>query len=303
MNKSQQAKFNALYQAHVDALIRQGKAPATIDGYSRAVRRISEFFDCLPTNLTEEQLKRYFTELIKTHSWSTVKIDRNGLQFFYTHVLKKAWRWIDIVKPPQKKVLPDILSRQHIEALINQTREIRYQTFILTSYSMGLRLGETLNLQVGDIDSERMKVHIRAGKGQKDRLVTLPERTLRALRRYWCTHKNPNLIFPNGKAPEQQRQTTQPMDRGGLQKSFKAIVTSAKIKKRITIHSLRHCYGAHLTESGVPLRAIQHEMGHECPKTTAIYTQLTETTEKNSTVAINALIDGLKLQLESESRS
>jgi len=110
---------------------------------------------------------------VKSHSWSTVKVDRNGLQFFYKHIIKKDWQWVDIVKPPQKTVLPDILSVEEVERLINGTRELRYQIFILTAYSMGLRLGEALGLQVGDIDKERMKVHVRQGKGKKCRFLLL----------------------------------------------------------------------------------------------------------------------------------
>ena len=126
---------------------RQGKAATTIDVYSRAVRRITEYFDQCPDRLTVDQLKDYFTALVKSHSWSTVKVDRNGLQFFYKYVLNKEWAWVDIVKPPTKKVLPDILTLREVERLINGTRELRYQTFILAAYSMGLRLGETLNIK------------------------------------------------------------------------------------------------------------------------------------------------------------
>lgn len=166
MNKAQQLKFDALYQQHINALRRQGKAATTIDIYARAVRRITEFYDLCPDRLTLEHLKAYFAALVQSHSWSTVKVDRNGLQFFYKHILNKTWAWVDIVKPPQQKVLPDILTRTEIERLINGARELRYQTFILTAYSMGLRLGEVLNLQPGDIDSARMKVHVRQGKGK-----------------------------------------------------------------------------------------------------------------------------------------
>jgi len=193
MNKAQQARFNSLYEQHVNALHRQGKADSTIDVYARAVRRITHFFDQCPDGLTLDQLKDYFTALVKSHSWSTVKVDRNGLQFFYRHVLNQQWVWVDIIKPPQTRVLPDILTVNEVERMINGTRELRYQTFILTTYSLGLRLGETLNLRVGDIDSERMKVHIRQGKGRKDRFVTLSEVSLQALRDYWATHRNPQL--------------------------------------------------------------------------------------------------------------
>ena len=91
MNKAQQHKFESLYQQHINALRRQGKAASTIDVYARAVRRITEFYDLCPDRLTQAHLKEYFSALVQSHSWSTVKVDRNGLQFFYKHILNKAW--------------------------------------------------------------------------------------------------------------------------------------------------------------------------------------------------------------------
>ena len=133
MNKAQQAKFDSLYQQHVNALLRQGKAATTIDVYSRAVRRITTFLDTPPDRLTPDHFKTYFDSLVKSHSWSTVRIERNGLQFFYKYVLGKQWDWIAIVKPPQKQVLPDIVSVKEVERLINGTRELRYQTLSVKS--------------------------------------------------------------------------------------------------------------------------------------------------------------------------
>jgi len=300
MNTAQQTKFDSLYQQHVNALHRQGKAATTIDVYSRAVRRLAGYFDCCPDRLSEKDFKTYFDALVKSHSWSTVRVDRNGLQFFYKYVLGKTWNWVDIVKPPQKTVLPDILSVKEVEHLINGTRELRYQTFLLTVYSMGLRLGEALNLQIGDIDNARMKVHVRLGKGKKDRYVILPKASLAALRTYWSSHRNPQWIFPTGRTAQLRHAATTTMDRGGLQKSIRVIVRDCGIHKRITIHSLRHCYGAHLVEAGLNLRAIQQEMGHESPLTTALYTQLTEVTQQNTSTLINALVNRLDLRLDGE---
>jgi integrase len=295
MHKAQQKRFDSLYRKHLSALQRQGKADSTIDVYSRAVRRVTEFFDCPPDTLTQQQLEAYFESLVKTHSWSTVKIDRNGLQFFYHHVLNRQWQWVDIVKPPQVRSLPDVLTLKEVERLINGTRELRYQTFILVCFSMGLRLGEALSLRVGDIDSQRMKIHVRQAKGRKDRYVTLPLLTLEALRRYWSTHRHPQLLFPQGRTAQERHQADSPMSRGGLQKSFKAIVSDLGIRKHITVHSLRHCYGMLLTEAGVSLRAIQHEMGHQCPKTTALYTQLSTHTHTDTDKRINGLMARLRL--------
>jgi len=233
------------------------KSKVTIESYARAVRRITTAFDKSPDQLSLNDIKDHFTNLIATHSWSTVKIDRNGLQFFYKHVLGKEWRWEGIVKPPQVKSLPDILSAGEISSMINGTREARYQTFILTAYSMGLRLGEALNLTIADIYADNWRVHIRRGKGHKDRYVALPRVSLLALRRYWASHRHPTLIFPAGKDAAARASATVPMDRGGIQ-------------KHVHVHTLRHCYGAHLVELGLHLRAAQEEMGHPCPKTTAL---------------------------------
>lgn len=302
MNASQQKRFDSLYQAHVKALERQGKARATIDAYARAVRRIAEYFDRCPDRLGVADLKDYFSALVRSHSWSTVKLDRNGLQFFYKHVLGKQWQWVDIVKPPRVRSLPDILTAEELALVINTTRELRYQIYILTAYSMGLRLGEALHLKVGDIDAKQHRVHIRNGKGRKDRYVTLPDRTLYALRKYWSTHRNPLWLFPEGRNAEQRRAATKPMSRGGSQASFKQIVADCHIHKKITIHSLRHCYGAHLMAVGVHLRAIQQEMGHDSPTTTAVYTQLTEPAAQNANRMLNDLINALQLRfVEDES--
>ena len=222
-------------------------------------------------------------------------MDRNGIQFFFKHVLKKDWQWVDIVKPPVVKSLPDVLTLKEIERLINGTRERRYQTYILVCFSMGLRLGEALNIGVGDIDSERMKVHVRLGKGKKDRFVTLSEPALLAMRAYWKTHRHPTLIFPRGRTAEERHRADNVMDRGGLQKSFKAIVDDVGIKKAITLHTLRHSYGMLMTDAGVSLRAIQEEMGHECPKTTALYTQFSTYHQQDTARRLNGVIARLRI--------
>ena len=124
--------------------------------------------------------------------------------------------------------------------------------------------------------------------------------SLQALRAYWATHRNPQLLFPKGKTVQIREAATASMDRGGLQKSFKAIGKSCGIHKHVTPHSLRHCYGAHLVETGLNLRAIQQKIGHECPKTTALYTQLTDVTHQNTAEMINRLMARLKLKLDGE---
>lgn len=233
MNKHEKSHFDESYQQLLKCLKLQGKADKTIEAYSRAIRRVVQHFDCLPEDLTPDNLKDFFAALVKSHSWSTVKIDRLGLQFYWRHVLKKDWQWIDIVKPPKVKTLPDILTTSEIERLIGATRKLRYRVFLLVTYSMGLRLEEALSLQIGDIDSERKLIHIRRGKGHKDRLIPLPDLTLKALRALWLKHRHPALLFPNpvGSA-EHIQQATCHMDRGGAQGAMKAVVKSCGIKKK-----------------------------------------------------------------------
>ena len=296
MDSIEQNRFEQLYQKHLTNLKLQGKRPSTIDLYSRPIRRLATFFDRCPDTLTADDLKTYFAALVQTHSWSTVKTDRNGIQFFWRHTLQRDWNFIEIIKPPTVKRLPDILTTTEIEKLLHTARELRYYTFLFTIYSMGLRLGEALSLTINDIDTGRMIVHLRECKGGKDRLVPLPTRTLEALRQYWKTHRNPLLLFPEGRTDQQRHQASQPMSRSSAQKAMQKLVADCKINKKVSPHNLRHSFATHLLEQGLSLRAIQDILGHMRPETTALYTRLTQTVEINSHQVINHLMNHLGLE-------
>jgi integrase/recombinase XerD len=294
MNIQEQARFSTLYQQHLTALKLQGKALKTIEGYARGLRRLAMYFDRCPDDVTADELKRYFADLVDSHSWSAVRIDRCGIQFFYTYVLGRPWDWVHIVKPPQVQSLPDVLTAAEIALLINNSQQLRYQTFWLATYSMGLRLGETLNLRISDIDAGQMQVHVRQGKGKKDRFVTLPELALWSLRRYWSTHRHPEFLFPGRPGPGNTPATTW-MDRGSTQKAFALTVKGCGIRKKVSIHNLRHSYATHLVEEGVSLRCVQELLGHACPKTTARYVRMSDKTRGDSAVLINTLMNRLVL--------
>lgn len=294
MNTAELTRFNTLFEQHVNALILQGKSPRTVEMYSRSLRQVANFFDRCPDNLTSDELKAFFLHVVQTLSWSHVKVDRNAIQSFYRHVLHRPWEWVDIVKPPTQHILQDVLSMDEVSAVINATHKFSYQIYYFATYSMALRLGETLALTIEDIDSQLMRVHLRQAKGNKDRFIPLPLATLAALRTFWLTHRHPHLLFPGGKTPGNHT-SEKKLDRGGLQKAIKLAAKEAGISKNVHIHTLRHSLATHLLESGVNLRSIQTLLGHASPVTTAIYTKMTHEAQQNSGLMLNAMIDRLTI--------
>ena len=232
MTKPSAIDFDRQYQTHLKHLKLKGLQPKTIEAYSRAIRRIGNHFDHRIDDLTEPQLTNYFTELLSTHSWSAVKLDLYGLKFYYQHVLKKPWVAPGLIKPPKSQRLPDIVTIDEARQIFATTRVLSYRVFFFTLYSLGLRLGEGLRLQVGDIDGARSRVHIRDAKGNKDRLVPLPQATLHLLRRFWPLHRNPVLMFPNRSAGRKgAAAATTPLDPGGVQTTLHKVITACGLKK------------------------------------------------------------------------
>lgn len=232
MDKKSAADFDQNYLLHLKHLKLKGLQPKTIDAYSRAIRRVGDYFDHRIDDLTEVQLTDYFTDLIESHSWSSVKLDLYGLKFYHEHVLKKPWVAPDLIKPPRSQRLPDIVTVEEADRIFLATRVLSYRVFFFTLYSLGLRLGEGLRLQVGDIDGARGRVHIRDAKGNKDRLVPLPTATLRMLRAFWQRHRNPLLLFPNRHGGLKGAATAKtPLDRGGVQTTLRKVVESCGLKK------------------------------------------------------------------------
>lgn len=234
MTSLSEVDFKQNYQTHLKHLKLKGLQPKTIDAYSRAIRRIGEYFDEQIHELSETQLMDYFTDLLETHSWSAVKLDLYGLKFFYQHVLRKPWLHLDLIKPPKTQRLPNIVTVEEAQRLFMATQTVSYRVFFFTLYSLGLRLGEGLNLKVGDIDAPRLRVHIRDAKGNKDRLVPLPETTLALLRRFWQVHRNPVLLFPSRQGgPKSAYSATTPLDRGGVQTALHKVAEDCGLKKRL----------------------------------------------------------------------
>jgi site-specific recombinase XerD len=233
MKASNGKGFERNYALPLQHLKLKGLQPKTIDAYARAIRRIGEYCDGRIDCLSEQQLTDYFTELVASHSWSTVKLDLYGLKFYYAHVLRKPWVAPGLIKAPKSQRLPDIVTVDEARRLFAATRVLSYRVFYFTLYSLGLRLGEGLRLQVGDIDAARARVHIRDAKGNRDRFVPLPHATHQLLRRFWAVHRNPVLLFPNRHGGLRgAASATTPMDAGGVQTTLHKVVEACGLKKR-----------------------------------------------------------------------
>ena len=168
-----------------------GLGERTQEAYLRAVRQLAAHFRLPPDRLTEVQVREYFLFLRneKHFAPSSLKIAHSGIKFFYSHTVPRAWETLKQFRVPRRKTLPDVLSVEETRRLIDAVRTLHNKTYLWTVYSLGLRLQEALHLQVGDIDGQRMLVHVHRGKGAKDRYVPLPPRTLAMLRQYWAARR------------------------------------------------------------------------------------------------------------------
>ena len=189
---------------------------------------------------------------------------------------------MELVRANPQFKLPVVLSGREVREILARVALLDHRVCLSTIYSCGLRLGEGLGLEVCDVDGERMFLHIRAGKGNRDRYVPLPQRTLKLLRDLWKTHHHPTLLFPGrvkgfasrGAGPDASI-ATEPIQRATLQRAFRQALKASGISKAAHIHTLRHSYATHLLEQGENLRQIQVNLGHKSPNATAIYTHLT----------------------------
>lgn len=233
MEPSIEQVFKQDYDTHLKHLRLKGYQPKTIDAYARGVRRVGDYFGYDIRDLSEEQLLDYFVDLLDSHSWSAAKLDLYGLKFFHQHVLGRPLPYLELVKPPKATRLPNIVTVEQAQQIVQATKKASYRVFFFVLYTLGLRLSEGIHLKVADIDGARMRVHVRDSKGNKDRLVPLPEVTLDILRRFWTLHRNPEWIFPSRAGGlEKSKTATRPLDRGGVQTTMRKVCQEIGIKKR-----------------------------------------------------------------------
>lgn len=282
-----------LRQRMVEDMQLRGLSDRTQETYLRTVRQLAEHYSRSPDQISEEELRQYFLYLEneKQVSPSAFRQALCGIKFFYEHTLKREWSIFELVRPQREEKLPVVFSVAEVHRVLECLHHPLYRACLSTIYSCGLRTQEGIHLHVQDIDGDRMIVHVRNGKGAKDRYVPLPEVTLEMLRQYWRTHKHPVLLFPSSAGTKSLALAIKPIHSSSLQRAFKAALQESGIQKPATVHTLRHSYATHLLEAGVNLRVIQTYLGHKHLKTTMIYTHLTRKVEDLAMEAINRVMN------------
>lgn len=260
--------------------------------YIRAVRMLAEHYGKPPTQLGDDEIRRYFLHLREDRKYArgSMSIAFSGIRFFYTKTCPMDLPSLRLIRVPHSKSIPVVLTKAEVADVLRHVRQPRFRTLFTTIYSCGLRLQEATHLQVGDIDSGRMIIHVHRGKGARDRYVPLPRPTLHLLRRHWKTHRDPAWLFP---APNRGGAAGHPMPRTSAQTAFRKALKQSKVRKDAHIHSLRHSYATHLLEEGVALQVIQTCLGHSDIRTTTIYTHLTSDVRRSADDAINRVMAGL----------
>jgi integrase/recombinase XerD len=264
-----------LRQIMLEELERRNYAPGTIHAYIRTVEHFARHFRCSPDKLGPDHIRQYQAAMFRTWKLapSTVSQRLAALRFLYLQVLKRGWSAAETPYPKKVLRLPQILSQQEVARLIDATETPFQRILLMTLYGTGARRAEVARLKVTDIDSQRMVVHIRGGKGRKDRDVMLSPALLEALRSYWrgLRHKPSEWLFPGNRWHTSNRPVTTKVLWTACQQ---AALRAGLEHKHIHPHTLRHCFATHLLEAGADLRTIQILLGHRDLEETTIYLHL-----------------------------
>lgn len=254
-----------LRQRLIDDLRLRNYSPRTIEAYTAGVARLAKHFHRSPDQLGVEHLRQFQLHLLAQQvSWSLFNVVVSALRFFYGTTLNRPDTVPFIAYGKRQQSIPAVLSVEEVRALFAAAESGRDRVLLQTAYACGLRISELIHLQVTDIDSARMVVIVRQGKGRKDRQVPLSQRLLEELRRQWWTHRSRPWLFP-GQTPDR------PLHPSNVQRMFQQTLRRAKIAKRATPHTLRHSFATHLLEAGVDLVTVQRLLGHGSLSTTAHY--------------------------------
>jgi integrase/recombinase XerD len=284
-------------------------APRTVESYANIVRQLGVWAAGDPALLDEERVRAFFLHLKLERGWSSksMRQARASLSAFFLEMLVRSdWTVFAAIKTKDEFKLPAVLSRDEVRALLAAVREPRFRVPLRLIYECGLRLGEGLRVQVGDIDRAGLRLHVHLAKGAKDRMVPLSALMLEELGWWWKQHRNPLYLFPalgnNIKSAqrvaevaqgacwaERMRMARTHLSESALQSAFRLAHRDSGIKHPATIHTLRHSYATHLLEEGVSLRYVSLYLGHATLEQTLVYTHLTAVSEAQTQAALARL--------------
>ena len=259
-------------------------SPNTIRTYISCLEQFNRFIKSEKLQINEPVIYQYLMGLVaKGYSRSSQNQHINAIKFYLEKVLKQKQKSYYIERPLKKRMLPTVLSEQEIQLIFSNIKNLKHKAILSLIYSSGIRIGEALNLTINDLDSDRMLISIRRGKGEKDRMVPMASNVLKLLRVYYKEYKPVNYLF-NGNE-------NGPYSATSVRNVLKRAVYKSYIKKNVTPHTLRHSYATHLLEKGTDLRYIQVILGHSSVKTTEIYTHVST----KNLQAIKSLIEEMQL--------
>lgn len=248
-------------------------SPRTIKVYCIHLNSYIKYINMDPDNSTVDDVNNYSLYLLNEQKSSNSYVNQfiSMAKILLEEILEQSTEKLNIIRPQKKKKLPVILNKNEVKKIINSLNNLKHQTILIVTYSAGLRVSEVVNLKLNDIDRERMLIHIRSGKGYKDRYTILSQKALDKIELYIKAYK----IKDNEKCwlfPGQNK--TKHLTTRSVQRIFKKGCKKGGIKKKVSVHSLRHSFATHLLEQGVDLRYIQELLGHSSSKTTEIYTRV-----------------------------
>lgn len=261
--------MTALRQRMIEDMRIRGFAPGTIKNYVRCVAKFAEHFGRPPDQLGPEDIRTFQVFLVEKANakYGTLTQFVQALRFFYRITLKNGGAIEEVPYPKKEKPLPTVLSRAQVLDLLSRVRNVKHHAVLATCYACGLRVTEATRLNVSDIDSERMVIHVRKGKGRKDRMVPLSTNLLLILREYWRAVRPTEYLFPG-------RNPNQPLKPRTVQRVCQAAAEKMGLGKKISVHTLRHSFATHLMDTGTDVRTIQLLLGHASLRTTAVYTHV-----------------------------
>jgi len=273
-----------LRQRFIDDLRLRNYAQRTIETYVGRIVAFAKHFGRSPDLLGPEEVRTFQLHLLERRvSWSSFNQAVCALRFLYGTTLGRPEQLPLIPYGKRPKTLPSVLAPQEVLRLIDAAPTPRDRIFLQVAYGCGLRLSELIHLRVTDIDSARMVIQVRQGKGAKDRLVPLSPRLLQELRAYWRRYRPSAWLFPGDKPG-------QPISGSNLQRRFGQLVQRVGLTKHCSLHTLRHSYATHLLEAGVNLRLIQQYLGHSSLNTTMVYLHLTPASQEQAVRRIETLM-------------